>query len=468
MPYSPNSHISPHNGANHHSKPDRSPSPVLEPQDTAQPKRSPTSEETWSYGTRDLLDALPQVWTRGLLYFLIVSAGILLPWSMFAKVDETGTARGRLEPRGKTIRLDAPVSGTVAAIKVKEGQTVAAGAVLVELETEMARSELEQAQARLEGLRSRYTQLQLMQNQSSVSLNTQRLQNQAQTAAQSAQVNQTKQQLKLSEATTVLVQELMTKDRQRVDRFTQLRDQGIIPGIQVEDAERNLIESQQRLAKAQSEIEQGQSELSKQQSGQQKLQREGELMLIESERRQRELDAQMLETQTNIDQTLKQIELLQFQLQQRVIRAPIAGTIFQLPVKSAGAVLPTGGMVAQIAPQNTNVVLKAQIPSENSGFLRVGLPVKVKFDAYPFQDYGVVSGHVRWISPDSKVKETPQGSYEVFDLDIVLDQPYIESGKKRISLAPGQTAIAEVIVRQRRVIDFVLDPFKKLQSGLKL
>jgi HlyD family secretion protein len=30
---------------------------------------------------------------------------------------------------------------------------------------------------------------------------------------------------------------------------------------------------------------------------------------------------------------------------------------------------------------------------------------------------------------------------------------------------PGQTATAEIIVRQRHVIDFILDPFKKLQNG---
>jgi HlyD family secretion protein len=32
-------------------------------------------------------------------------------------------------------------------------------------------------------------------------------------------------------------------------------------------------------------------------------------------------------------------------------------------------------------------------------------------------------------------------------------------------LRPGDTATAEVIVRQRRIIDFLLDPFKKLQQG---
>ena len=50
-----------------------------------------------------------------------------------------------------------------------------------------------------------------------------------------------------------------------------------------------------------------------------------------------------------------------------------------------------------------------------------------------------------------------------------MPQTYIQSGNKRIALTPGQTATAEVIVRQRRIADFVLDPFKKLQKGgLKL
>lgn len=46
-----------------------------------------------------------------------------------------------------------------------------------------------------------------------------------------------------------------------------------------------------------------------------------------------------------------------------------------------------------------------------------------------------------------------------------LNQDNIKSANKAIPLTPGQTATAEVIVRQRRLIDFILDPFKKLQKG---
>jgi HlyD family secretion protein len=147
------------------------------------------------------------------------------------------------------------------------------------------------------------------------------------------------------------------------------------------------------------------------------------------------------------------------------VRSPINGVIFELPTSKPGAVVQPGQRVAQIAPKNADLVLKANMPSQESGFLKVNMPVKIKFDAYPFQEYGIIPGKVTWISPDSKVSETPQGRIESYELEITLDQQYIQNGDKHIQLAPGQTATAEVIVRQRRVIDLMLDPFKKLQKG---
>jgi HlyD family secretion protein len=429
---------------------------------------SPPSEP-WFYATHELLDSLPRLWSRGLLYFLIIFSIIILPWAMLSKVDETGSARGRLEPKGRSARLDASVAGTVTSIKVKEGESVKSGQVVLELEAAVARADLQQAESKLEGQMNRLTQLELLKNQLAMATQTQRLQNQAQTSAQLAQINQTKQQLNFNQASLTLTQELLGKDRDRVTRYRKLGKDGVIPGAQVEDAERALIESQQRLEKVQTDIQQSETEFEKQQQTYEKGLREGELTLIEAERRIKELQTQISDLTAEVAQTKKQIESLQFQLQQRVLRAPIAGTIFQLPIKDTGTVVQPGTLIAQIAPQESSFVLKAEMVSQESGFLQLGQPVKIKFDAYPFQDYGIVEGRLNWISPDSKVKDTNQGRIETFDLEIVIDHPYIQTPTRRISLTPGQTATAEVITRQRHVIDFILDPFKKLQKdGLKL
>lgn len=166
-----------------------------------------------------------------MLYLLVVFAAIALPWAMLSKVDETGSARGRLEPKGKTIRLDAPVAGTVAAIKVAEGQRVKAGQSLMELESEVVRDELHQAEAKLEGQMNRLTQLELMKNQLEIATRTQRLQNQARASGQLAQINQTQQQLDFNQTAAVSAKELVAKDQDRVNRFRSLRKEGVVSGV---------------------------------------------------------------------------------------------------------------------------------------------------------------------------------------------------------------------------------------------
>lgn len=393
--------------------------------------------EDWSSLTKELIDTLPRVWTRGLLYWLVVFAAIVLPWAMLSKVDETGSARGRLEPQGKTLKLDAPVAGTVAAIKVKEGQTVRRGQILLELDSHITRTELQQAEAKLEGLRNRSNMLELIKNQ---------LQSE-----QLAQLSQIQQRLNSSKKGYALEKNRLHLAKKGMQRHRYLWQQGVISKQKLEEVEGVMIERQGILEQVESDIQQATSEQEKQESV--------------YGRQLKEYQSQIADAHSEIAQNQELIQSLQFQLQQRVLQAPTNGTIFQLSINNAGTVMQQGQAITQIAPQGSPLVFRAQMPSSQSGFLRVGQPVKLKFDAYPFQDYGVVQGHLRWISPDSKIEETSLGKLETFELEIALEETYIQTQNKRVALTPGQTATAEVVVRQRRLIDFILDPFKKLQKG---
>lgn len=424
-----------------------------------------SASNEWSSSTKELIDTLPRVWTRGLLYMLVLFAAIVLPWGMFSKVDETGSARGRLEPEGKTFKLDSPVAGTVSTIKVKEGQTIKAGQTLLEIESEVARADLQQAEAKLEGQLNRIPQLELMKNQLEIAIQAQKLQSQAQVTAQLALVDQTGQRLTAGRSAYALALDRLTREQIEVKRYQKLLAQGVVPAIKLAEVKRFVDESQQQLNQAQADIHQAEYAIKEQRSNYQNVRKTGELTVLESKQRVEEIQSQLGDARSEIAQTKQQIQSLQFQLQQRILTAPTDGTIFQLGVDRAGSVLQPGQAIAQIAPQGSALVFRAQMPSQESGFLRLGMPVKLKFDAYPFQDYGIVSGRVRWISPDSQVEGTLQGKIETFELEVILEKGYIQSQNKRVALTAGQTATAEVVVRQRRLIDFVLDPFKKLQKG---
>ena len=486
--------------------------PVLHPTKLAS---TPNNRDDWSHGTKELLDILPQVWTRGLLYCLTLFTVIALPWAMFSQVEETGKARGQLEPQGQTFKLDAPVAATVAKIQVKEGEAVKAGQSLLVLESELVQWELRQAQEKLEGELNRLAQLELLQDQLVVALATQRQQNQAQELEKQAQVHQAQQNLEsLKNSYNLQKEEKLAQVRQaqqdieysqtahqlaairlknaqrEVQRYQEASEGGIVSAIQV--AERKDMEQEKQrvydqtksdieqaklrwaeqrssyertIQQAQAEIEQAQLQLKEQKSSYQSLMGSGELAVLKSMEQLKNLETQITTLKADIAQSKSQIDSLEFQLNQRVLESPIEGTVFRLPIQGSGEVVQPGEMIAEIAPKGTSLLLRAQMGTTESGSLAQGMSVKMKFDAYPFQDYGVVEGKLVEISPTTEEVETPEGKVTAYNLEIQLNQTCIPTPNECIALRPGDTATAEVIVRQRRIIDFILDPFKKLQKG---
>ncbi len=478
-------------------------------------EKSSNKIDDWSDVTKELVDSLPQVWTRGLLYFLVIFISIILPWSMLFKVDETGTARGRFEPKGKTIRLDSVASGTVEQISIKEGDRIKKGESLLKLDSKLVKAELRQIQDRLEGQLNRLSQLKSSQNQLVVSLTTQQQQNQAQQLEKQAQidqarqnvialrntynlqkeeklaqVNQARKTVEHSQTASKLMESSLVSAKREAQRYQQLFKKGVIPEIQVVEKQDNVKERQRlyeqsksdiqqaklRLAEQQSsyqriikqgnaDIEQAQLRLKEQERSYQSLTRSGKLALLRIEEQQKASETEITSLSSEIAQTKRQIESLEIQLAQRELKAPVNGIVFQLPIQKAGSVVQPGTMVAEIAPSGFPFIIRAQMATTESGSLRQGLPVKLKFDAYPFQEHGIVEGKLVKISPTTIEVDTANGKVAAYDLEITLNKHCIKSGNKCIPLRPGDTATAEVIVRQRRIINFLLDPFKQLQNG---
>ncbi|MEA5597860.1 HlyD family efflux transporter periplasmic adaptor subunit [Rivularia sp. UHCC 0363] len=471
--------------------------------------------EKLHHGTEELLDALPKVWSRSLLYVFVGFIAVAIPWSMVSTVDETGSAIGRIEPFGAIRKLDSIAGGSVTAVKVKEGDRVRAGQILLELDNDTVKPELERTKEKLAGSKNQVSQLELLKKQIELTINTQEQQNQSQALEKKAQVNQAIQNLNAKQSTYNLqklekqalvnqakqqietninerksAQARLDIDKNQVERYSKLLTDGAVSAAQIDSlrkeqqeskrvyqktesdikqAQLSLVEETNRyqttMNQLESDIEQAKLQLAEQNSGYQSAVNAGKLALLKTTEQIKDLQRQINLTKSEIAQTKSDITSLNIQMQQRIVRSPIDGVVFELPVSKPGEVLQPGQRIARIAPKDSGFVLRATMPVKETGFLKTGMPVKVKFDAYPFQEYGIVPGKVSWISPDSKAEQATPGSPEIYELRITLNKPYIENGDRRIPLTAGQTAQAEVIVRQRRAIDFLLDPFKKLQKG---
>ena len=477
------------------------------------------TQETLSFSAQEILDTFPKAWTRGLLYFLISFIIIVLPWAMLSKVDEVGTAKGKLEPKGDTVKIDSPISGEVETILVKEGNFVEFGQPILTLNSQLIQTELQQVEKKLVGQKNRLFQLDLLKKQLQLSLSNQQQQNQSQELEKKAQISQAietvsllmnKAELQKSEKLAQVNQATVALDKSKTDtpivksryeasldetkRYQKVFEEGVVSESQVFEKEDRAREIQRLYLQGKADINQNQQrlvestslyqqivkqvngdiylsklKLQEQQKNYESLKHSNQLALLKIKDQLNNTETEIATVKSEIAQIHSQIKSLQIQLAQRVIKAKISGTIFQLPIKKAGAVVQVGSRVAEIAPQQYHLILKSQIATDQSGFLKTGLPVKLKFDAYPFQDYGMVNGKLVAISPTTSEMDTPNGKATAYQLEIELDKTCISKDNQCINLHPGDTATAEVIVRQRKVIDFVLDPFKKLQKdGLKL
>ena len=180
----------------------------------------------------------------------------------------------------------------------------------------------------------------------------------------------------------------------------------------------------------------------------------------------KQLEVEINQAKASIAETKNLIAVAEGKLKKRSLTSPVAGTILSFNVVNTGKVVQPGETVAEIAPNDSPLVLSAALPDRDAGFVEKGMTAQVKFDAYSYQDYGVIPGKVIDISANTKTDEELGSVYLV---KIELERDHFLDENKKISLKPGQTATAEIVIRRQRIMDVLLDPIKKLQAdGINL
>ena len=160
------------------------------------------------------------------------------------------------------------------------------------------------------------------------------------------------------------------------------------------------------------------------------------------------------------------------------LRAPVAGTVQQLVLTTVGGVVQPAQALMVIVPDNATPVVEAHILNKDIGFIRPGQAVRVKLEAFPFTDYGVIPGVVETISRDAidlgqqggpardengKTIAAPKaGQGLVYAVKIRLTRNTIRVGSRDTLIGPGLAVQAEVVTGRRRVIQYLLSPITKV------
>ena len=420
---------------------------------------NPTKNETdLSESTIEFLGSLHPFFSRALIYVLLLFIAISIAWAWYGQVDIVATAPFRLVPLGKVQNIQAPRSGEIQEIAIHSGDLIAEGQILFRLrsqETLKEFRELEQAEIAFKkaefDLQQTLPQKRILAKEtiSALEHRVRVMQTAMQTSALGKHTETSHPPDLEIEIHTAEVEHL----KQQYEQNQKLYEKRLISLAARDEAKVRYLSALAELPARMAEINRY------------------EVSLKDLKRQILEERLELERTRANFQNAYDIAEIRLKQAKQTVNRsvdadidlilAPEPGIITQVLVNTPGQVVNKGQTLVTIAPASTPIVAEALILNKDVGLLSSGQKVKLKFEAFPFQDYGIQHGYLRQISPDAMGDE---GSGTVFRGIIDLDNTTIFVHGEEKAFMFGMKGTAEIITDRQSILMLALNPLRQLRE----
>ena len=403
------------------------------------------------------------LWT---LMALLVVGGL---WTLLGHVDEVAVAPGKIIPRGQVKVIQSEYKGSIKSIKVKDGQRVKMGDILIELDQTVSAADLSQMRKQVNFYRLQLERLEAEQlglpfqpqvtaDMDPVDVATQKKLFDSRTteirhrlSQSEAKIAEQRAQLMTAETNLRKYTELLAIAVERESRMQELLKENAVSLFAVLEYQSKRIELEQSAAAQQSEIQRVNSAL------QQSLQ---EWAGIKSER-DKEIATKVVDDRKQLRAYEDELKKAEQKNRQSTLVAPVDGRVAQLSVHTVGGVVTEAQALLVVVPDGTTMEVEAWAANKDIGFLRVGQTAEVKVETFNFQRYGTIDATVTEISADA-TEDKAKGL--VYRMMLRLERQDVDVSGQNAPLSPGMSATAEIKIRQKRIIEFFLDPFRKYKS----
>ncbi len=395
-------------------------------------------------------------------------AGALV-WASLAKIHGAVIASGNVEVESRRQAIQHPDGGIVAAIPVRDGERVEAGATILELDaTELSAEkalmirQLQEVRARIDRLSAEAgsakrlvfrdgnatdnpTLTALLADERTLfetgrellartlaRIEERKAQATALVEGMRLQLEATRNQLALIEAEA--------RDREA------LLEKNLISKPEVSRLLREEARLQGMIGELEADIAQGLSA---------RASFDIERLRTLAERREKAQD-EMRELQPREDELAERLRVLETRLSRLVLRAPMAGVVHGLRVFTVGGVIPAGAEVAAIVPEGVPLVLSVRVATAQIDEVHAGQDVTVVFPAFNMRTAPEFIGRVRTISADALVDENSGERFYAVEVALL---PESEEEARARGIVSGMPVDAFIQTRVRTPISFLLDPF---------
>ncbi|MDQ0315949.1 HlyD family type I secretion periplasmic adaptor subunit [Amorphus orientalis] len=401
--------------------------------------------------------------------FMVVGVG---GWAAMAKLGGAVIAPGQVVVSSSVKTVQHKDGGIVGRIFVENGDTVAAGDLLIQLDATSARARRAILDAELIALQSRWARLDAEREDRDALVIPHRLTDRltepavetaiagerrvlaarlATLAGQLDMLEERKDQF--GEEIEGLKAQLDAKELEIeliADELGGLRSllaQGHVPKTRVMALERNKarLEGERGELVARIAVVKGRI-----------AETEIEALQLKRDAREKAL-AEIRDVETKIADLSERLVAAEDDLARIDVRAPAAGMVHELAVHTEGGVVGGGEPILQIVPDNDRLVIDVMIPPTDIEQVHLGQPAVVSLNAFDMRETPQLEGTVTRISPDLSRDEHTDATY--YSARVSLSTEELDR-LKGAELVPGMPAEVFIQTRERTVMTYLLEPLQ--------
>jgi membrane fusion protein len=377
-------------------------------------------------------------WLSLLLVMFMVSVVTFLFTADMARKE---TVRGTLRADGPEAKVYPIEAGIISAVFVENGDTVEAGTPIFEISSERYLED---------GTELSASALDQLSHERKSLLERQRSLRQAATLAmESAKLEfetAVRKEAEAQDQKAILEYRLETA-RKRKEDLSELKKKGLIAEPVYNERVEAVSVLRQNLLQAQAQLADAQSEQ----------------LRIETERKQ--IQVNLTRDLSDLDQRLSQIDGQSTRTKAQkghTIVAPSSGRIAALSAR-VGEFASPNTPLAIILPSRSQLIAEIYVPTRAIGFVTTGQTVKLQYDAFPYQKFGLGRGKVILISNTSQQPQElgvpSQTGEPLYEVRVALDKQTIRAFKKEMPLQSGMELSADIVLEDRKIIEWFMEPF---------
>ena len=421
----------------------------------------------------EVTETPPSPTKRLVMWTVLALIVIGLLWAFLGHINEVAVANGKVIPSGQAKTVQVKNKGIVKEIRVEEGQKVEEGDVLVLLDPTTTSADYDSLRKRaayykldIQRLTAELTgqpfipeedpDLEAHDLAAEIALYQSRT-NDYRTQRESRQevIAQKMARLEAARATYEKYNEGLKIAQTKEEKLTELMEEEAISAFQLLEQQNQTIEYAQNAQSQLDEITSIQAEIAE---------AEQNLANVDASYR-KEIMTALVDAKKEYYSVTESIKKADEDSRMATIVAPTSGRVYNLSIHTVGGIVTDAQTLMQIVPEEASLEFEVYADNKDIGFIKNGQTAEVKVETFNFQKFGMVDATVTEVSADAVNEIADQERYKKFKLILVPSgKNTIDVFGEEVPLAVGMNVSAEIKIKEKRIVDFFLDPFRRYTS----